>query len=232
MKKYIDNVINKFTKYMSDEIASNNIDFINGKAHFINAKTIEVINKNQTMVVGFDKLIVASGSVGRSFNLPNNVRLLRPDNIFSLETFPKSVTIIGGGFVGCEFAVFFKRIGVDTTIVEKTDRLLSDFEEQIVKKLEDKFRKDGISIIKNVNITHIDKIGNKAIIFCENGQKIESEQVFIAIGRRPNIDFLDLDKADIEFNNNVPQLNKSFQTTNNNVYIIGDASGVKSHNIQ
>jgi len=51
----------------------------------------------------------------------------------------------------------------------RTDRLLSDFEEQTVKKLEDKFKKDGISIIKNVNITHIDKIGNKAIIFCESG---------------------------------------------------------------
>jgi len=96
LRKYIDGVINKFTKYMSDEIISNNIDYMNGKARFIDAKTIEVINKNQTMTIEFDKIIIASGSIGKNFNLPNNVRLLKPDNISSLETFPKSVTVIGG----------------------------------------------------------------------------------------------------------------------------------------
>jgi dihydrolipoamide dehydrogenase len=224
IKKYIESVINKFTKYITDEM-SNGIDYINGKANFRDANTIEVLDKKSKLLIGFEKVIIASGSASKNFDLPNNVKLLKSDNILSLETFPKSVTVIGGGFVGCEFAVFFKRMGVNTTIVEKTDHLLAHFEEQIVKKLEDKFKKDGISIFKNIQIAHIDKVGNKGIIFCENGEKIESEQIFIAIGRKPNIEFLEIDRANIKVKEDIPILSNNFQTTNDNVYIIGDATG-------
>ena len=225
IKKYIESVINKFTKYITDEM-SNGIDYINGRAIFKNRNTLEVTDKKSKLLIEFEKVIIASGSVSKNFDLPNNVKLLKSDNILSLETFPKSVTIVGGGFVGCEFAVFFKRMGVNTTIVEKTDRLLSNFEEQIVKKLEDKFKKDGISIFKNIKIAHIDKVGNKGIVFCENGEKIESEQIFIAIGRKPNIEILGINRANIKVKEDIPILSNNFQTTNDNIYIVGDAAGV------
>ena len=225
IKKYIESVINKFSKYISDELF-NNVDYVNGKAHFKDSNTIEVTTKDQKMIINFDKVIIATGSIARNFDLPNNVKLLKADNILTLESFPKSVTVVGGGFVGCEFAVFFRRMGVNTTIIEKTDRLLSHFEEQTVKKLEEHFKKDGINILKNVNIAHIDKVGNKGIIFCEKGQKIESEQIFIAIGRKPNLDFLSYNKAGIKLKAEIPLVNHNFQTTNENIYVIGDATGI------
>jgi dihydrolipoamide dehydrogenase len=225
IKKYIENIINKFSKYIADELLSS-VDYLRGNARFVGSHKLEITTNDKNEVVEFDKAIIATGSLGKGFDLPNNLRLLKSDNILSLEVLPKSITIIGGGFVGCEYAVFFRRMGVDTTIIEKTDRLLSHFEEQIVKKLEEQFKKDGITILKNLNITHIDKVGNKGIVFCESGEKIESEQIFIAIGRRPNIDSLNLNNTGVEFDGDKLKLNHNFQTTNPNIYVVGDATGI------
>ncbi len=156
-------------------------------------------------------------------------KLLDTTNIFDLEAAPKSVVVVGGGFIGTEYATFFKRIGSEVTIIEKSDRLLSSIDAQVVKEFEDQFRKSGVDILKGgVSVDRIEKVGNKTIVFLDDDNKIEGEEVFVSVGRAPNISKLTPENAGIKFDERggFPKLTKKLRTSNKDVYMVGDATGM------
>jgi dihydrolipoamide dehydrogenase len=226
IKKYVETTSQRISKYIGDEL-EDKADFLSGRATFIDSHALQIaFPKGKEQMVNFKKAIIATGSKPKIFETPNNVKLLRPENILSMGGLPKSIAIIGGGFVGCEYAVFFNRLNVQVSIIERRGRILTHFEEQAVKKVEEQFKKEGISIYKNRKIMHIDKIGNKSIIFCDGGEQFESEEVLISIGRVPSLSSLKVDNSLISMRNDLPILNENFTSTNRDIYIVGDASGI------
>lgn len=224
-KKYVENISNKVVKAYSDELDNDNIHFIEGKVSFLDEDRVEILSGEERKVINAEFIILATGSISNSFDLPKTTKILGVDNIFNLKKVPNSVAIIGGGFVGCEYASFFKRIGCEVTIIEKGKRLLTGFDEQIIKKFEDIQKKNGVTIIKERTVDKIERIGSKSILFLSEDGKIEAEEVFISVGRRPNLDSLNIEVAKIKLQNGSPVLNAHFQTTNKKVFIVGDASG-------
>jgi len=226
-KKHVESIASKVVKGFIEEISSRGIDIVTGYAEFDSENSLIVTNDNETIGISFDNAVIATGSNNMSANVPSTKKLLDTSNIFDIETTPKSVIVVGGGFIGTEYATFFKRIGCEVTIVEKTDKLLSSIDHQVVKEFEDQLKKSGVEIIKNVSVQRIEKVGNKTIVFLDNDAKIESEEVFVSVGRAPNISKLNPEKAKIKFNDKgFPKLTKKLRTTNKKIYMVGDASGM------
>lgn len=226
-RKYVENISSKIVKAFTDQLYEAGAEFVKGKAFFSNKDEVEVFRgeneKNEK--VKFSKCIVATGSYNPPLEIPSTKKFLYTNNIFNLQSVPASVAIIGGGFVGCEYATFFKRLGCEVCIIEKSDRILSSFDYQITKRLEDTFKKNGICVRKNANIVNVEKVGNKSIIFMDADEKMEAEEVFVSIGRKPAIENLRLEKAGVEITQNGASIDNCFRTTNKNIYIVGDATG-------
>lgn len=226
-KKHVDSVTSKVVKGLTEDLESSGVIFLKGFAVFEDAKTLRITDDKLSYVIGFNKCVLAVGSSNLSSNVPTTKKLIDTSNIFDLVSTPKSVVIVGGGFIGTEFATFFKRIGSHVTIIEKSDRILCTIDRQVIKEYEEQIKKNGIDIIKDVSVQRIEKVGNKTLIFLCNDTKVESEEVFVSVGRKPNIAKLLPDNAGIRlYDNGVPKLTKKLRSSNRDIYIIGDTTGV------
>ncbi|MBZ4672294.1 MAG: Dihydrolipoyl dehydrogenase [Deferribacteraceae bacterium] len=225
VKRNIDTIRNKLIKSYKEDLEEANVNLIEGKALFTGENKVELDFNGAKKELKFHKAVIATGSIEKTLKNINCSKMYYASNIFNLEEIPKSIAILGGGFIGCEYATFFKRLGCEVKIIEKDNRLLKSFDEQIVKRLEDSFKKDGIKIFYNKNAQNIEKIGNKTILFTEGDEKIESEAVFVAIGRKPNLDKLNLETTGVKCEDGRPVLDSELRTTNRDIYIVGDATG-------
>ncbi len=156
-RKYVETVTGKVIKGFVDELSGCGVSLLNGFAAFTDNNCIEITMEDGNKLIQFEKAIIATGSNNMGTNVPSTKKLLDTTNIFDLEAAPKSVVVVGGGFIGTEYATFFKRIGSEVTIIEKSDRLLSSIDAQVVKEFEDQFRKSGVDILKGVSVDRIEK---------------------------------------------------------------------------
>ena len=156
-------------------------------------------------------ILIATGSV--PFELPlmpfDGVNILSSTDLLALKTAPKSLIIVGGGVIGCEFASIFRTFGADITIIEAMPRLLPNEDEEVAKKLEQVFKKRGIKVLTNTKIDKIDK-GDKAII---------------AIGRSPNSKGLGIEALGIDCSKGWIKVDEAFRTSVKNIYAAGDVKG-------
>jgi mercuric reductase len=176
------------------------------------------------------KIIIATGSSAYIPPIPGieEVPYLTSTSALDLSVLPRSLLVIGGGYIGCELAQLFARAGVEVTIVCRR-RLLPEGEPEISEVLEDVFRSEGITVRSDVsykNIHRTDHGVSLSVIANGTNDVAEAEQVLIAAGRRPNIDGLDLDGAAVE---QTPgggvAVDEHLRTTNPNIYAAGDVTG-------
>lgn len=230
IKKYVDSVSLKVYKAFANDLEESGAKFIEGDAKFLSKDRILVNKTDGTQEeFVFKKCVLATGSIPKKFNLFNGSKSLKISNILNYESVPNSVAIIGGGLVGTEVATFFSRIGSKVTIIEKIDRILKGVEQVIIKKYEDNLKKKGIDIITEANIEKVERIGQKYVILYNN-TKVESEEVFVCIGRTPYLENLDVEVAGIKLNEEgIPYYNSDLTTDNPNIYLAGDVTGLRMY---
>ncbi len=209
-----DEVVGKLKDNLTSLIASSGIEVVKGEALLSKTREITV---SGTIYRG-GNILIATGSSTAIPLIPGIENALTSRDILSIEKIPNSLTIIGGGVIGVEFASFFSSIGVQVTIIEMEKRLLPNTEKRIAKILE-----------KSINVTchfeskviHLDS--NKVtFIKKEKEQVIESEIVLISTGRVPNSK--QFDSLGITLGGAV-QVNNRMQTEIEGVYAVGDVTG-------
>lgn len=229
---------------------SNKVDSIIGTASAIDKNTIKVTSSDGTQKTYTTKyLIIATGSKVKMFDNPNipikglstndlktNKALLTSTEILNLTEIPKSLTIIGGGVIGCEFATLFSTLGTKVTIIEYLPSILTFLDSDISKELTKVFIKNGITLLTGYSVANLEN--NKLTYYAandiehKNPQTITSDYFLLSTGRLPiteGFENLNLQiKANGAFavNNKLEALNKNNQVVDN-IYIIGDVTGEK-----
>ncbi|MCX6062356.1 MAG: dihydrolipoyl dehydrogenase [Campylobacterales bacterium] len=194
-----------------------------GEATFIDFHTIDVSGEK----IGFEKCIIATGAKVREIPLLplDGKRILSSREVFDLTTLPKSIAIIGGGAVGCEFATFFSAFGVNVTLIARGAQLLTGEDEDISKALIRSFKKSGITVMTSTSIlkVHVHTEGVTLSVQGQIEEDIECELVLSAIGRDPNTQDLHLENAGVQSSSKgYIIVNASFQTIQQNIYALGD----------
>lgn len=198
-----------------------------GDAKFIDNHTLLISEKEMTSK-GF---LISTGS--SPFVPPiegiENVDYLTNENIFELEDLPESMIIIGGGPIGSEMASALNRLGVDIKIVEKTAHILSREEDELAIQLMDHMMDEGVKVICHSRAVKVSKASGGVRLFTESekhgNQEHEAERLLVAVGRRPNVDGLDLEKAGVAFTKRGIRIDQTMRTTAKNIYAIGDVVG-------
>ena len=158
-------------------------------------------------------------------NLEDN-KILSSKEVFSLNEIPKSILVIGGGAIGCEFASFFSSLGCEVEIAEFTARLVPIEDDDIARTLKRELEKQGIKIHLKTNVTEYKVLPEGVEVTIDLGKKIEVktyEKVLISIGRNPNTKDLDLSSGDIAEDRGFVEVDSNHRSiSNKNVYAIGD----------
>ncbi|MCB0327293.1 MAG: FAD-dependent oxidoreductase [Bdellovibrionales bacterium] len=206
------------------------IDLFFGEAHFESKKSLRV-GKD---VLNFKKALIATGSQAKTLQLDGLSRedYHTSDTIFDVDQLPESITLIGSGAISCELAQAFASLGSKVTIVTRSQRLLPKEDEEISHCLEKKFNQLGIDMHFSSRLYRYYKKNNRKYLVYEKDQKTydcSAQELLVCIGRRPNINDLDLEKAGVLYTKQGISVNEFLQTQNKNIFACGDVLGRSMH---
>jgi dihydrolipoamide dehydrogenase len=199
-------------------LKSNNVNLLEGQAHIVSENKVAV----NDIMIETKNIVIATGSYPiclSGYEFGENI--LSTTSILELEDLPKSITIIGGGYSGCEFASILNALGCKVSLIEAEDHLIPSQIQEIGNAIEKYMRLDGVNVMTH---SRVEKISDN--IAFVNGEKIAAEKILICVGRRPNICPNELSNIGIKFNQHGIYVNEKMQTNIHNVYAIGDVTGM------
>ncbi|MGW8121523.1 dihydrolipoyl dehydrogenase [Roseivirga echinicomitans] len=209
-------------------LKKNKIDHIEGFGKLKAGKKVEVTAADGKKVdYSADSIILATG--GRSRELPNlpidGKKIIGYRQAMVLEKQPKSMVIVGSGAIGVEFAYFYNSIGTEVTIVEYMDRIVPVEDAEVSKQLERSFKKTGMKIMTNAEVTSVDTKGKtcKVTVKTKKGEeKIEAEVVLSAVGISTNLDGIGLEDLKVKTEKGKVVVDDFYKTNVDGIYAIGD----------
>ncbi|MEH6943649.1 dihydrolipoyl dehydrogenase [Bacillus sp. JJ722] len=213
-------------------LEKNGVRVIKGSASFIDSKQVQVKNGKDEYTIEATHTLIATGSKIANIKLPGIEHDFVWNSTLALqqkENF-KSISIIGGGVIGMEFAFIYSNFGIQVNVIEYCDRLLTMVDGDVSEEIRKIAVERGIRVHTGARVTRIDKDqnSNAVIVFEKNGSEMfmTSEKVLVAIGREPTLEGLDIDQAGIALNENGKGIavNEYLQTSVDHIYAIGDVT--------
>lgn len=202
------------------DILLKNVQVVRGRAEFKDSKTVLCNGQEFTA----DKIIIATGSVSASLPIPGAESCLTSKEILDLTEVPESLCVIGGGVIGLEFASIFRSFGSEVTVLEYCPNILPRFDVDLAKRLKQSLSRRGINIEVQAQVTRID--GNTVTYVKKDKEfTVLADKVLMAVGRRPNVDGLNLEAAGIDYTRKGITVNDRFETNVPGIYAVGDVTG-------
>ena len=229
-------IIKKLVGGVNGLLKNNGITQIMGTAVFVNKHQIKVISEKQdqvttgSQVIDFDFAIIATGSKPVIPPIPgsNHPDVITSDTALSLDAVPASLGIIGGGVIGCEFASIYNAFGCKVTIIEMLPEIVANMDADIVKPLKAKLQKDGVEIFTGTRVESIQENPDGLAITTSSPageQIITVAKVLLSVGRKAELDTLELAQAGIETARGAIVVNQKMQTNVPHIYAVGDCNG-------
>ena len=202
------------------DILLKGVEVVQGRAQFKDSRTVVCNGREFTA----DKIIIATGSVSASLPVPGAENCLTSKEILELKEVPQSLCVIGGGVIGLEFASIFRSFGSEVTVLEYCPNILPRFDTDLAKRLKLSLSKRGINIEVQAQVTRID--GNTvAYLKKDKEYTVQADMILMAVGRRPNVDGLNLEKAGVDYTAKGIKVNECFETSVPGIYAVGDVTG-------
>ena len=221
-KKLVNNKkkeLSRLNGIYSSLLINSGVKIFKSYASFVSPKSIKIGNK----IIYSKKFLIAVGTKPRKLNFLASNEIITSDEAFDLKNLPKSILILGGGYIAVEFASIFNGLGVDTTICIRGKKILKGFDDDVVEHLMNNMKDKGVKFITGEFPNEIRKESN---LFFANFKKLNTKKfhlVMEAVGREANVEKLNVKAAKIKLSKNSSIIvDDYFQTSNKNIYAIGD----------
>jgi len=228
VQEFKNGVVKKLTGGVASLLKANKVQFFSGEVMFINENEARVFNDQEAPRYRFKNCIIATGS--RPIELkafPFGNRIVSSTGALSLPEIPKSVIVIGGGYIGIELGQMYSKFGTKVTVIEGGDTILPGFDKDMSSIVAKKLKGTKVDIVtgalaqsaeqtdKDVTLTY--KVGDKE-------EKVTADYLLVTVGRRPNTDGdLGLELAGVKVSDRgLVEVDSQCRTSNPNVYAIGD----------
>lgn len=208
-----------------DKLIQSGVEILDGNASFIDTKHILVRNINKEFILGADEFIINTGAVSVIPNIEgikNNPYIYFSDTLMDLEELPNTLTIVGGGYIGLEFAFMYANFGTKVTIIQDAEIFLPREDEDISISIKAVLAQKNIELITAAKIT---KIVNNELVYEKAGEinSLKNDIILLATGRRPNTDSLECEKAGIALNERGAIITDEYLRTNTEgIWAAGD----------
>jgi pyruvate/2-oxoglutarate dehydrogenase complex dihydrolipoamide dehydrogenase (E3) component len=155
-----------------------------------------------------------------------DVPWLDNERVMALDSLPRHLVVVGGGFIGCEFAQIFRRLGSDVTVVDPGPHLLGREDEEVSSAVEDVFSAEGIRLRLNVRVESVAPSGAGIEVRLADAEAIQGSHLLVATGRKPNTADLGCDQAGVALDDaGFIIVDEQYRTTAKGVYATGDVTG-------
>jgi pyruvate/2-oxoglutarate dehydrogenase complex dihydrolipoamide dehydrogenase (E3) component len=209
------------------------LELILGEARFVGRYEVEVrLNDGGTRRLKAEKIFINAGGRPRIPPIAGleHVEYLDSTSIMELNQVPEHLIVLGGGFIGLEFAQMFRRFGAHVTVAEKAAQLAGREDEDVAAEIEKIFRDDGIDVLTSTEVCGVEPVsdGGVAVMLRKNGKErmLKGSHLLVAAGRVPNTDTLCVDAAGIEIDTRgYIRVNEQLETSVSGIYALGDIAG-------
>ena len=218
------------TKGVEFLFKKNKVTYIKGKGVLFSKNDVVVYENGKKTSYKSKNIVIATGS--SSSSVPgieiNEKNIISSTGAISLEKVPKSMVVIGGGYIGLEMGSVWSRLGSDVTVIEYLDHITPGMDREVSKEFQKILAKQGIKFLLSNKVTKVKDENNKVTVEFNNNNtkeksKIECEKVLVSVGRKPYTDGLNLSKIGITRDKKGSiDVDKKFRTSVNNIFAIGD----------
>ena len=221
-------LIKEFTDHRIQALQHPRFTLYQEHAHFLSPTLIQA-GPYQLSAKAF---IIATGSVVSRLPIPGleEAGYLTSDDALELRKTPDSMIVLGGGAVALELAQFYSRIGVKVSLIQRSEHIMSQADKDLALPVEAKLQEEGMTIYTNTSIERMTRSsdGQKTVHFLHHGQpkQVTAATILQALGRRPNIDGLDLETAQVDIKNRTVVVNETMQTSQQHIFAVGDVNGL------
>lgn len=233
LRAFKDNVVKKLTGGLGQLSKQRKITYIQGTAAFENSNTLKVERAGGgAETLSFDRILIATGSrpaVIPAFNIGSK-RVLDSTGGLELENVPKSLLVVGGGYIGLELGTVYAALGARVSVVEMLPHLLNGADRDLVAPLQKRMEKIFDAILLNTTVSAI-KEASDGIRVTFQGKDVKEtektyEKILVSVGRKPNSEIAGLDKTRVKVGpRGFIEVNKQLQTADESIYAIGDVVG-------
>ena len=233
LRAYKDGVVKKLTGGLGMLSKQRNVDFIQGTAEFIDSHNLKVTRENGDVEeIRFEKAIIATGS--RPTKIPgisiDSPRVVDSTGALELPFKPKSMLVIGGGYIGLEMGSVYQALGTEVSVVEMTATLLPSADRDLVQPLEKRLRKQFKEIKLKTKVASVEDVGDTVKVTFENEKGETSEEnfelVLVSIGRRPNSQGFGIENTGVKVNERGwIETDNQRRTHESHIWAIGDVAG-------
>jgi len=220
-------VVKKLTGGVEGLLKGNKVEIVRGEAYFVDANTVRVMTETSAQTYKFKNAIIATGS--RPIELPAfkfSKRVLDSTGALNLPEIPKSLVVIGGGYIGTELGTAYANFGTKVTILEGADEILSGFEKQMSAVVKRRLKKKGVEVFTNALAKGVEEREDGVTVTFEvqgETKTIDAQYVLVTVGRRPNTDELGLEQVGVKMTERgLIEIDKQCRTSVPNIYAIGD----------
>ncbi|WP_416898970.1 MAG: dihydrolipoyl dehydrogenase [Minwuia sp.] len=226
-----DEVVTSLTDGIELLFKKNGVDYITGTGTIIDTETVEVApgGRKKKQELKTDTILIATGS--DVANIPNveidEKQIISSTGALDLKKVPKSLIVIGGGYIGLELGSVWRRLGAEVTVVEFLDRIMPGMDNEISKRSRVIFAKQGIDFKLSTKVTKAEKQKTQVKLTVEpadggDAETLTAEVVLVSVGRRPYTEGLGLENIGLETERGFIPVDEHFQTSVPGVFAIGD----------
>ena len=232
-----DRVIRTEWEVIRDEFDRNGVDLLWGEAHFEGPNLLQVCRGDETELITADKFLVAIGTRPAT---PDSVpfdgkTVFTSAQLLKLDSLPKTMIVVGGGVIGCEYACIMSTLGIRVTLVEGRSQVLGFLDSEIAEAFQYQLRQSGVTLRLNEKVECIERLeadparnGKAPLVQAtlESGKKLRAQSLLYAVGRQGLCGRLALDNVGLDFDDRERlKVNDHFQTGVDHIYAGGDVIG-------
>lgn len=230
LRTFKENVVNKLTGGLGQIAKMRKVTYVQGTASFVNSNTLKVEktaggSENLT----FDKIVIATGSRPAVIpTFPKSQRVWDSNGALNLPEIPKSLLVVGGGYIGLELGSVYAALGSKVSVVEMLSGLLPGADRDLVLPLHKRLEKQFEAIMVNTKVASMKEEKNGVKVTFDGDVKEKErtyDYVLVSVGRTPNSQVPGLENTKVQLEGKFIKINKQLQTTDPSIYAIGDVAG-------
>ncbi len=227
-----DDIVEEIEQTMRSQLIRNNIEVLEGFGSLIDQNRVRVTLKNRSQELYTKYIVIATGT--RPWHPPgfefDGEIILDSDSVLHMKALPRSISIVGGGVIGCEYGSMFAALGIKVTLVEARGSILGFVDRELVDSLVYKLREQKVLVVTSDKVVRCARSPDgRAVTFLESGKRIVTEVLLVSAGRVGNVEGLNLASVAVTASERgLIKVNENYQTSTPSIYAVGDVIGAPS----
>ena len=221
-----DGIVKRLTGGVGMLLKKNKVRSVSGWATFVDGKTVDVKGGDDDCRIRAEKIIIATGSVPVELPfLKFGDNIISSTEALSLETPPKTLAVVGAGYIGLELGIAFAKLGTKVTVVEAMDKILPLYDKELTRPVEKTLKRLGVEVLLGAKAKGASKKGLDIETADGKADTVKAEKILVTVGRAPKTEGWGREKLVLDMDGKFIKIDDRCETSMTGVYAIGDVTG-------